>query len=403
MGVFALPKGGEIWYPSVVNVFDLITLTILAALTLRGIWKGMVSQIVSVASYFVCWIVATRFGSLVAPTIPVEPPWDQVLAMGIVFLITLVAIRFAHAALEQLIKHWHLQKLNTLFGGALGFTKGLLICLIITFFAVMVSETSRDVVFHSKSGFHLVRLTTQIGMFVPKDSYEFVHTQFAHFQDKVDEAIPGKMPEMMQVQSSETFQQLREKTEASAGSLFAALSQWWHQGGGGGGDDSKRDAAEALAEVASPIVQTFTPQMTPREEQRPIAETFVPPMPPSLPPPMLPQGSAFTNIPPSATPRPTVAVEPFFIRQPEANTSPSVVPSVPQALTPLPPSVSTTSAPQISSLSALTPLPETLQIPPEPVTLLPLMPMPHHIGSDLLLRNSTQPANPNTPARVFRP
>jgi membrane protein required for colicin V production len=216
------------------NVFDLIVLAILIALTLRGIWKGMVSQIVSVASFFVCWIVATRFGWLLAPTIPIEAPWNQVLAMAAIFFITLIATRFVYAALEKLIKHWQLKKLNTLLGGMLGFTKGLLLCLIITFFSVMVAETSREVVFNSKSGFHLVRLITQIGMFVPKDSYEFVHAQLEFFQSKVDEAEPYRSKDMFASNGYETimqtFGQLHQTTEKieNAGSLFAAMSRWWN-------------------------------------------------------------------------------------------------------------------------------------------------------------------------------
>ena len=46
-------------YTRNMSIFDLIVLAILAALVLRGIWKGMISQIVSVASYIVCWNVAT--------------------------------------------------------------------------------------------------------------------------------------------------------------------------------------------------------------------------------------------------------------------------------------------------------------------------------------------------------
>ena len=357
----------------------------------------MISQIVSVASIFVCWIVATRFGSLVAPTIPVEPPWDQVLAMAVVFIITWIAIQFASAALEKLIKDWHLEKLNKLFGGVLGFAKGLLLCLIITFFSVMVSETSRDVVFNSKTGFHLVRLITRIGVFVPKDSYEFVHTQLASFQNKVDEAVPGRAPEILQVQSSETVQQLlgqaqqvTGKTETSADSLLTALSQWWN--------GTKNDTEETSVEkIVNPLVQSVTAQqMVNREEPKNSAVTYIPP-----PMSILPQTDAYTDIPPLATPQPSVAAEEFFIRRPETNASATV-----QQLTPLASSVPAIPALQSASLpalSSLAPLVETLSIPPEPIEILPLLPAPNHVGSDLLLHNSLQPARTDVPARLFRP
>ena len=371
------------------SVFDLIVLAILAALTLRGVWKGMISQIVSVASYFVCWLVATRFGSLVAPTIPLEPPWDQVAAMAVIFLVTFVAIRFARVALEKLIKDWHLEKLNKALGGTLGFAKGLLLCLIITFFAVMLSETSRAVVFNSKTGNHLVQLITRIGLFVPKDSYEFVHTQFAQFQSKVDEAIPGQPPNTLAIQSSETVQEVFAKlkqTEPRTTSLLTALSQWWN----GSADDVSDAEVVALTPQAPQSVPT---QSTPNPPQN-IQQT--PPARPSSPP-VLPAdtvASTFANVPQPAIPKPAVAVEEFFTRQ----TVPSETPTVTPLAQPLPalPSISevpdSPPSPLLSPLVPLTPLSE----------LVPIQPMSHHVGSDLLLRNSGQRTSPNASARVFR-
>ena len=355
------------------SVFDLIIFAILAVLTLRGIWKGMVSQIVSVASYFVCWLVATRFGSLVAPTIPLEAPWDQVVAMAVIFFITLIGIRFARAALEKLIKDWHLEKLNKALGGALGFTKGLLLCLIITFFAVMLSETSRAVVFNSKSGSHLVQLITQISLFVPKDSYEFVHAQFAYFQSKVGEAVPGQAPQTVSVQSSETVQEMfakLQRKEPSASSLYTALSNWWN--------GSKDDTAEAG-------VSTMTPQA---------AIPYSPPLPSSVPP-----ANTYTNVPQTATPT-LPAVEEFFVRQTVSSVSQPVQQSM--AFPPVPETESHQFS-LSSPLMTLAPLSEVSPTLPELTQLLPMVPMPHHVGSDLLLHNSGRPTNPNSSAQVFQP
>jgi membrane protein required for colicin V production len=395
--------------PFNVSIFDLIILAILAALTLRGIWKGMVSQIVSVASYFVCWIVATRFGGLIAPAIPVEAPWNQVLAMAIVFLITLVAIRFAYAALEKLIKHWHLEKLNKLFGGLLGFTKGFLLCLIITFFAVMFSETSRAVVFNSTTGIHLVQLITRISLFVPKDSYEFVHTQFAQFQDKVCEAVPGQAPETLQIQQSEIVQQMlghlqqtkgeqmkgeQAAVKSNTASLWTALSKWWK----GSNDDTPETATAVASSLQSPLQNGHRSSL---------ATTYTPPLQQALPQqPLSQQNNTHTNFPQLAAPQHTIAadaVEEFFIGR-ETNTfptQPTTAAAQPQltALSPIP----DISAPRSSSsLTPLAPLTELLPAQEESVQLLPASSIRHHVGSDRLLRNSTQSTTSNTPARVFR-
>ena len=383
------------------NVFDLIVLAILATLTLRGIWKGMISQIVSVASYFVCWIVATRFGGLVAPTIPVEAPWNQVLAMAIIFLITLVAIRFGKTALEKLIKDWHLQKLNTLLGGALGFAKGLLLCMIITFFAVTFSETSRSIVFHSTSGFRLAQLITQVGVFVPKDSYEFVHSQLAQFQNKVDEAAPEQAPNILQIQSSDTMQQMLAQlqqstanTDSSAGSLWTALSQWWN------GTKKDKPTADSPG-VALPLGSDSPWEKS--EPSRSLATTYTSPQPlsqssPSIPP----QVNTYAEVPQPAATQPAIASDDLFIKRSEP--SPPLETTQLAALLPSSPKIPEPPATVPTPLVALAPLAEALAILPEPSQLLPMLSTPNHVGSDQLLRNSVLPAtNPHTSARVYRP
>ena len=356
----------------------------------------MISQIVSVASYFICWIVATRFGGLVAPTIPVEAPWNQVLAMAIIFLITLVAIRFGAATLEKLIKDWHLQKLNTLLGGALGFAKGLLLCMIITFFAVTFSETSRSCVFNSTSGFRLAQLITQIGVFVPKDSYEFVHSQLAQFQNKVEEAVPGQPPETLSIPGSDTMQQMlsqlqqsKASTDTKAGSLWTALSKWWN------GTKEETSTADNPG-VALPFDSGSPSEKS--EPSRSLATAYTPP----TPPPLIPQVNTYAEVPQSAAIQPATASDDLFMRRSEP--SPSVEMTQLAALLPSAPKISAPPAALPTPLVTLAPLTESLAILPEPSQLLPTLSMPNHVGSDQLLRNSVLPAtNPHTSARVYRP
>lgn len=382
------------------NVFDLIILAVFAILTLRGIWKGMVSQIVSVASFFVCWIVASRFGCLVAPTIPLEAPWNQVAAMAVIFLITLIAMRFAHAILEKLIKDWHLTKLNSLSGGLLGFVKGLLLCLIITFFAVMVSETTRDMVFSAKTGPSLVQMITQIGVFVPKDSYEFVHSQLAQFRDKVDETIPGQPPETLQVQSSEAVKrvlaQLQEvdvPKEIGASSLMSAVSNWWN--------GTQVNAAETEGETLS-LTQQAVQTTESNEPFLPPASSYTPPLPPTRPTNMvntdaqakIPSGVSQPNVL-----KPTLSQltdEQFFIRRSE-----HVAGTQAQQSSALLSSIPVTPEPSLSApLTALSPLAELST--PSASQLLPKPTFPRHVGSELLLHNSLQSTNTRGSASLFQ-
>ena len=370
------------------SIFDLIILAILAALTLRGIWKGMISQIVSVISFFICWIVASQFGSLFAPTIPLEAPWNQVAAMAVIFIITMVAIRFAHAALEKIIKNWHLAKLNSLLGGLLGFTKGLLICLIITFFSVMLSETSRSVVFNSQSGIHLVHVITKIRVFVPGDSYEFVHNQLDQFQEKVDKSVPGQIPKTLPVQSSGTVQRMlaqvqstKEKSESSTGSFLAALSKWWNPKSGnpdsGNPDSGNPDTPDTGKPTPDKTLDKASDKGGTNTKVYSPAVTF-----PAPPPQVAPLAASVQKQGGS------------LLASLEQAKLATALPSIPEMSSP--PSL-------LSSLPALAPLTELLPMSPESeMQHLPVANTPHHVGSDLLLRNSAQATKPDSSAKVFR-
>ena len=311
------------------------------------------------------------------------------LAAAIIFLITLVAIRFAHAALEKQIKDWHLEKLNKLFGGLLGFAKGLLLCMILTFFAVMVSDASRAVVFNSKTGGLFVRLITLVSVFVPKDSYEFVHTQFAQFQGKVEGTVPGQPSETLKIQDSAMVQQVlgqlqqtKEFTETNGvGSLWTALSKWWS---GTKDNGTTTDISDTL----TPATQTL------QNKESNLSPVLYTPLQSPIPSQVNTSVAALQ----SAVSKPVAAVEDLFVRQ----TTP-IAPTTTQPLATLP---SDTPIPQLSSLSPLTtlaPLTEILPIQPEPMQILPTLPPPYRVGSDLLLHNSGQTAKSDTSARVFQP
>jgi hypothetical protein len=263
-------------------------------------------------------------------------------------------------------------------------------------------------VFNSMSGYRLASLITGIGVFVPKDSYEFVHTQLAQFQNKVDEAVPGQTPEALRIQSSDTMQQMLAQLQQTKGnsetgttSLLTALSKWW----GGSKEETATETAAVTPQSVQQSVQNSTPSSSP-------ATTYVPPLLSQINPYMesSPQTAApQPTVPPSTiavstVAVSTVAVEPFFVQRAEPIAS--SVPTTLSPLTALLPSAPTTSPQQLTTLTPLT-LTEALPILSEATQLLPMLPTlpaPQHVGSDLLLRNSTptQQTLPSTPARVFR-
>lgn len=221
------------------NVFDLIILVVLALFTLRGVMKGMVSQIVSVGSYIVCWLVASRFSFMIAPSIPAEEPWNKVGAMIVLFVLTMIGIRFAHGMVEKWVKSWNLtKKANRLLGGGLGFAKGLLICMVLTFFGVMFAESTRGIIFQSKSGLRLSQLIEKTGAFVPGDTCKILKDQLEQYHAKVSgtpidpslEAEPIADMIRDSLTSLKRSAEEQQNSQGTGGEVSAAFSELFDRG-----------------------------------------------------------------------------------------------------------------------------------------------------------------------------
>lgn len=349
------------------SVFDLIVLVILAALTLRGVFKGMISQIVSVGSYLVCWIVASRFAFVIAPSIPAEEPWNQVGAMVVLFLLTMIAIRFVHGILENWIKNLRLDKFNRLLGGVLGFAKGLLVCMVLTFFGVMLSETTRSIVCASKSGDRLARLIEKTEAFIPPESCQMLREQLDRFHAQIagtsletagaEHSTGGAAWSDLISRGTDWLKETRDlqsdvKSETrGAASLLDGLARWW-SGDKTSSEPTPEDAETGLRAASSDLAflaentATNTAEEKAGEKTASAASGFLQAMTQAAAPePVSPPQSLSSTLPPShaANPSNLYRDEALFQRA-ESAAVPSAIPSA----TPAAPS--TSSEPLLSLL-----------------------------------------------------
>ena len=171
-------------------VYDIIILILVGWLTLRGAMKGMVSQLASIAAVIASFWAAVRFGPVLQPimesTFKAEPPWDKVLAITIAFVGASIAVMFLKSIVTKIISAIRMNKFDRLCGAMFGFLKGVLIGMIITFFAVMLSEQTRDLATQSHSGKILARLIQRTQTFLPEDVSTLIETNLEGFQKHID-------------------------------------------------------------------------------------------------------------------------------------------------------------------------------------------------------------------------
>lgn len=178
---------------SIIQPFDILVLVVLVGAILFGAWKGMAWQLASLASLILSGFVAVHFSAPVAPYFSVQEPWNRFLAMFVLYLLTSLGIwilfRFVHGVIERV----KLQEFDRQMGALIGLLKGVLLCIVITFFAVTVfDESTRQLVLKSTSGKAIAKITRHAVPILPED----VRTNFGKYIDDFEKKMdPDTKPE----------------------------------------------------------------------------------------------------------------------------------------------------------------------------------------------------------------
>jgi membrane protein required for colicin V production len=172
--------------------YDLVMLVVLLGCTVFGAWKGMAWQVASLGSLVVSYLAALRFSDRLAPVIGNEEPWNRVVAMLIIYCCTAIAVWMAFRVVAKVIDGVKLREFDRQLGALFGAAKGVLLCLVITFFAISLSETARGMVRTSRSGHYMALLLDRAHPLMPRGIHEVLHPYFDQLQQGLD---PDARPE----------------------------------------------------------------------------------------------------------------------------------------------------------------------------------------------------------------
>ena len=188
------------------NPFDLITIAVIVVSTFWGGVRGIITQLASILSWVLSWYVATHYYSFVAQFISENSEWRTPAATVVTFIITALAIRIASNFIKNALSLAGLREFDRQMGALLGAFKGLLFCLLVTFFAVIASEKARDVVQSSKSGPFFVKIILKINERVPESE---LTKRFASYANVIEE--------------NDEIEESEESIEAQVGALVQNL------------------------------------------------------------------------------------------------------------------------------------------------------------------------------------
>ena len=165
------------------QVYDLIMLIILGMATIFGAIKGLAWQVASLASIVVSYIVAYRYRIQVSQMIDAQPPWNMILAMLILYVGTGFVIWVGFRLMSGIIDKIRLKTFDRHLGALFGFGKGVVICLLITMFAMtLLGPKQQAAICQSRSGFYISAFLDKAVVLLPQE----VHATIGEYLAKLD-------------------------------------------------------------------------------------------------------------------------------------------------------------------------------------------------------------------------
>jgi len=177
--------------------YDFVMLAVLALCTLFGAWKGMAWQLAALASVVVSIAVAVHGSRPLAPHIKLQEPWNRAVAMLVLYLLTSVVIWLLFRLVARIIDRVRLKEFDRQAGALFGAAKGILWCLVITFFVVTLSESARQSVLRSRSGYYTALLIRRARPVLPEDLRNLLGQYIDELDRKLDpeeESPPSSGP-----------------------------------------------------------------------------------------------------------------------------------------------------------------------------------------------------------------
>jgi membrane protein required for colicin V production len=174
------------------ETYDILMIVVLVAATLFGAWKGLAWQIASLAAIVASYYVAFNFRDRLAEHIHTTPPWNVFLAMLLLYVGTSFVIWVAFRLVSGIIDRVKLKEFDRQIGALFGLAKGVLLCVIITLFAVtLATEAQRQAIIRSKSGYYIAVLLDKSDPVLPKEVREVLHPYIHQLDGQIQKtALP---------------------------------------------------------------------------------------------------------------------------------------------------------------------------------------------------------------------
>jgi membrane protein required for colicin V production len=168
--------------------YDFAVLGVLVYCMARGASRGFIFQLATMAGIVLCLMFAETFSGIVGPHISLQPPLNEWVSMfGAYLFFSFIAFGAARM-LTKGIEEAGLKEYNSHLGAIFGLAKGVVVCLVATFFLATLDAT-HNVIANSKSGYYAAVTMQKIHPIMPEKLHDALN-RYIHSLDN----IPGVGP-----------------------------------------------------------------------------------------------------------------------------------------------------------------------------------------------------------------
>lgn len=167
--------------------YDILMIAVLAGTTLWGAFKGAAWQLAAlaslVASYFASYYLSDSLTS--SGLFGQTAPWNRFAAMLTIYIVTGIVIWMGFRVISETIEKIKLKDFDRQLGALLGLFKGLIFCLLITFFVVTLLPDKREQVINTRSGRYVTKLLHKADALVPPELHEVLEPYIKRFEENM--------------------------------------------------------------------------------------------------------------------------------------------------------------------------------------------------------------------------
>lgn len=157
------------------NALDIFFVIVLGFFLFRGIYRGMILEIASIAGLVAGFVVANQFYMEVYPWVHeviTNQSWAQIVSYLGVFLVTLTGVALLAFLLRNLLRMILLGWLDRLGGGILGLAKAGLICVLTLLFLMVFLPQDSEIVAASEIAPYIMNISETLANYLPQELRE---------------------------------------------------------------------------------------------------------------------------------------------------------------------------------------------------------------------------------------